>query len=153
MTELFDWSAPEARQWNGRLSLSLGSKCCGVFVLVKLQCYSIRCQAMASWFVACERTDVQLDVRIQWMAWLSCGIVGGEAWKPMLNYELGEVVCLRVLFSLIKFGKKSCKSMTDVCWNGYDGELDKLVVDASTGQRWCRSGVEADTETSVGWHC
>ena len=34
MAELFDWSAPKARQWNVRLLLCLGNKCCKVFVLV-----------------------------------------------------------------------------------------------------------------------
>ena len=45
----------------------------------------------------------------------------------MLNYVLGEAVSSRVLVGLIGLGR---------CRNSHDDELDMLVVDAYTGQRW-----------------
>ena len=36
-----------------------------------------------------------------------------------------------------------------MCAEDVDGEVGIVVMDAFTGQRWWRSGVEADAETSA----
>ena len=68
----------------------------------------------------------------------------------MLKHELDDAVCSMIWFRQIWFQKNIGGSVTDVCQSAVDDKLGMAVVDAFTGQRWWRSGMEADAEIVVG---